>query len=157
MAIATSYLSLIVLPCVRLTEYGRTFSFINSWRNLEVRETKWQYLGEAVGNINQVYVSNSIKEIFNLGKITIMRARTFNWNWSHIKTEVRNHKTIKVQISEFHLPRWGTWLIIYWEENTLREGAKSMLSCESRFNGEEKRADWWKLHKEHNILHYLLH
>jgi hypothetical protein len=38
MAIATAYLCLIVLPCLRLTEYGRAISFINSWRNLEVTE-----------------------------------------------------------------------------------------------------------------------
>jgi len=38
MAIATSHISLIVLPCVRLTEYGKAISFINSWRNLEVIE-----------------------------------------------------------------------------------------------------------------------
>jgi len=38
MAIATAYLSLLVLLCVRLTEYGRLISFINSWRNLEVAE-----------------------------------------------------------------------------------------------------------------------
>jgi len=69
MAIATSYLSLIVLPCVRLREYGRATSFINSWRNLEVTEVNCQYLGEAVRNKNQVYVSNSIKEIFNFKKL----------------------------------------------------------------------------------------
>jgi hypothetical protein len=38
MAIATAYLSLLVLPCVRLTENGTAISFINSWRNLEVTE-----------------------------------------------------------------------------------------------------------------------
>jgi choline-glycine betaine transporter len=38
MAIATAYLSLLVLLCVHLTEYGRAISFINSWRNLEVTE-----------------------------------------------------------------------------------------------------------------------
>jgi len=39
MAIATAYLSLLVLSCVRLTEYGRAISFINSWRNLEVTDS----------------------------------------------------------------------------------------------------------------------
>jgi hypothetical protein len=40
------------LPCVRLTENGTAISFINSWRNLEVTEVNWQYLGEAIRNKN---------------------------------------------------------------------------------------------------------
>jgi hypothetical protein len=35
-AISTAYISLIVMPCVRLTEYGKAISFINNWENLEV-------------------------------------------------------------------------------------------------------------------------
>ena len=36
MAISTAYIFLIVMPCVRLTEYRKAISFINNWENLEV-------------------------------------------------------------------------------------------------------------------------
>jgi hypothetical protein len=42
MAYSTAYVFLILVPCVRLREYGKVTRFINDWENLQVTTVIWK-------------------------------------------------------------------------------------------------------------------